>query len=153
MKSFLFLFIFYYCAGAAAQITPLPHGTVFGTRPDTTVMAPADSIAHIMGNKKRISTTIRGVVKKITQQKGGWFELEAGHGEVISAHFKNYDVTLPLALKGRTVIIEGVALKQFKADDMQHFAGEPVVAPKPAKKKRATKLKTAFEISGLMVDK
>lgn len=153
MKPLLILFIFFHSARAAAQITPLPHGTVFGNRPDTTVMAPADSIARIMGNKKRISTTIRGVVRKVTQQKGGWFEIEAGHGEVISAHFKNYGVTLPTALKGRTVIIEGVAFKQFKADEMQHFAGEAAVAPKPAKKRKATRLKTAFEVSGLMVDK
>src|SRR5436190_23109025 len=108
----------------AQKHTPLPHGMVYGTKPDTTIMQPASRIEAGMGKRARISTTIRGLVLKVTKPKGGWFDIDAGKGKVIKAHFKNYAVTLPYNLKGRIVIIEGVAQKQFIADDMQHFAGD-----------------------------
>lgn len=113
----------------------------------------ATKVEAFMGKKTRISTTITGRVIRVTRQKGGWFELDAGSGKIIAAHFKNYNINIPADLAGRRVIIEGVAAKQFIADDLQHLAGDTVVGKKQHKVKTNPKRELTFEVKGLLVDK
>jgi hypothetical protein len=149
MKGLAFFIVLLFVLNSYAQ-TPLPHGMVFGTKPDTSAIVDATKTATFMGKKIRVSTTIRGKVVSVTKQKGGWFELDAGHGKVISAHFKKYDIMLPLELKGRTVIAEGIAVKQINPADGQYLnIGKP--PPKTANPKSRTTL--GFEVNGLMVYK
>ena len=137
----------------AQQHTPLPHGMIYGQKPDTVAMMDATKVEAFMGKKTRISTTIAGKVTRVTRQKGGWFEVDAGNGKIIAAHFKNYNVTIPTDLVGRRVIIEGVAAKQFIADDLQHLAGDTVIGKKQHKVKTNPKRELTFEVKGLLVDK
>jgi hypothetical protein len=131
--------------------TPLPHGMVYGTRPDTTAMMPASNIEAFMGKRTRTSATIKGKLLKVTKSKGGWFTIDAGNGEAIQAHFKNYKINLPTDIQGRTVIIEGVAAKQFVANDMQHYAGSTAIKKKKQRVKANPKQSLVFEVKGLMV--
>jgi|EndMetStandDraft_4_1072995.scaffolds.fasta_scaffold01038_4 hypothetical protein len=137
----------------AQKHIPLPHGMVYGQKPNTTAMMAANKVEAFMGKKTRISTTIEGRIIKVTKEKGGWFDMDAGIGKVIAAHFKNYNIILPAQLAGRTVIIEGVAEKAFIADDLQHLAGDTVAGKKQHKVKTDPKRKITFEVRGLMVDK
>jgi len=131
---------------------PLPHGKIFGSKPDTTVVVNATKVEVFMDKKARISTTIRGRVIKVTKQKGGWFDIDAGNGKIIAAHFKTYNITIPEDLKGHTIIAEGVAAKQFIADDQQHFAGDTVTGKKQHTVKTNPKQRLTFEVKGLMVE-
>lgn len=79
--------------------------------------------------------------------------MDAGGGKVIAAHFKDYNINLPVALKGRGVIIQGVAQRLLTADDMQHFAGDTVAGTKQHQQKVNPKARITFEVSGLVVDK
>ena len=153
MKFCYLLLIFCCCAPVFAQHAPLPHGMVFGTPPNTTGMMDASKVEAFMDKKVRISTTIRGVVTLVVKTKGGWFNIDAGNGRIITAHFKNYGITIPTNLKGRTVIIEGVATKQFIADDLQHFAGDTVVGKKQHYVNAAPKRRLQFEVKGLFLEK
>jgi hypothetical protein len=139
--------------GVAQNHTPLPHGSVFGVKPNITGLMDASKVESFMGKKTRISATIRGKIIKVTQPKGGWFELDAGGGKIIAAHFKNYAVTIPIDMAGRTVIVEGVAQKQFIADDLQHLAGDTVSGKKQHTVNADPKKRLTFEVKGLEVDK
>ncbi|HEY4196925.1 MAG TPA: DUF4920 domain-containing protein [Mucilaginibacter sp.] len=130
----------------------LPHGTTFGTKPDTTAIVTAAKLEAFMAQKTRITIAIKGKVLKVTKQKGGWFDLDAGNGKVIAAHFKNYNTNIPADLKGRTIIAAGVAQKQFIADDRQHFAGDTVTGKKQHQVKTNPKKRVTFEATGLMVE-
>ena len=134
-------------AGFAHGQAKLPHGTTFGTKPDTTAMIDAAKLNSFMGEKKRISIALKGKVAKVTAEKGGWFLLETAEGQTIEAHFKDYRINLPAAVAGRTVIIEGVAKRWFPADDGQHYAGD-TIQTRTMKKEGIT-----LEVSGLMVYK
>ncbi|MDN3550380.1 DUF4920 domain-containing protein [Mucilaginibacter aquaedulcis] len=154
MKLGLYLVVLFVSTTAFAQKhTPLPHGMVYGSKPDTTAMMNADKVEDFMGKKTRISTTIKGKVLRVKNEKGGWFEMDAGNGRVIAAHFRDYNVTLPVAMAGHIVIIEGVAAKQFIADDLQHMAGDTVSGKKQHKIKTDARRKVSFEVKGLFVDK
>jgi hypothetical protein len=132
--------------------TFLPHGMVYGTKPDTLDMIRAAQLDSFMAQKVRISTTIRGKVTKVTKSKGGWLRLDAGNGRFIAAHFAKYNVNIPTSLAGKTVIIEGVAQRQFIADDQQHFAGDTVVGKRRQNVKVNPKHRLTFEVKGLMVE-
>lgn len=154
MKLLTFVVLLFTSVTVLAQKeAPLPHAMVYGQKPDTTAMMSAAKVEAFMGKKTRISTTIEGRVIRVIREKGGWFELDAGAGKIIAAHFKNYNINIPSDLAGRTVIMEGVAAKQFIADDLQHLAGDTVSGKKQHKVKTDPKRKVTFEVKGLMVDK
>lgn len=154
MKAIHILFVLILSAQVsfAQKSQPLTHGKIFGSKPDTTAIVSASKLEAFMGKKARITTTIRGFVLKVTKQQGGWFDIDAGNGKVIAAHFKIYNITIPKDLKGRTIIAEGVAAKQFIADDGQHFAGDTVTGKKQHSVKTNPKQRLTFEVKGLMVE-
>ncbi|MFC0516451.1 DUF4920 domain-containing protein [Mucilaginibacter angelicae] len=149
------LFISFLIAGTAIaqKQVPLPHGMVFGEKPDTITLMPASKLEAFMGKKTRITTAITGRVIKVTKEKGGWFEMDAGNNRIIAAHFTNAGINLPRQITGRTVIISGVAAKQFIADDLQHMAGDTVTGKKQHKVNTNPGRRISFEIKGLMIDK
>src|ERR1700761_3306768 len=79
------------------------HGTVYGTRPNSAGMMDASKVEAFMGNKPRVSTTVRGKVIKVTNPKGGWFELAGTDGKIIKAHFKTMGINIPESLTGHYV--------------------------------------------------
>lgn len=144
---------YYFLVPVFAQTHPsLAHGTIFGAKPDTTGVIAASKVGGFMDKKVRISISIKGKVTKVTKSKGGWFEMDAGNGRVITAHFKNYGVTIPTALAGHTVILDGIASKQFIADDGQHFAGDTVNGKKQHRVKTNPQRRLTYEVTGMMVD-
>jgi hypothetical protein len=152
MKTYLLLIaIIFFVPCMAQKTTPLPHGTIFGTKPSTVAMMDASKVESFMNKQIRTSTTIRGRVIKVTKEKGGWFEIDAGKGKIIAAHFKNYGINIPASLAGNTVIVEGVVQKSLIADDLQHFAGDTVTGKKEHQTKIDPKRRLTFEVKGLMV--
>jgi Domain of unknown function (DUF4920) len=142
MKTLMLAFAILSSSFAFAQ----QKGKIYGSKPNGSEVIEASKLDAFMDTKPRISTTIRGVVVKVTKTKGGWFDIDAGNGKTIAAHFTTYNITIPTDLKGRTVIVEGVAARQFMADDSQHIAGEK--AQHTTNSKQLT-----FEVTGLLVDK
>jgi len=135
--------------GFAQQPVKLPHGMVFGIKPSTVGLMPASQLESFMGKRTRITTAIVGKVLKVTNTKEGWFTIDAGKGKVIDARFKTEGVGLPPNIKGREVIISGVATKQFNAFDAQREAGS-----KPTPQKQPNQQQPlSFEAVGLMVNK
>lgn len=152
MKYPLFIAVLLICFTAGAQQhAPLPHGMLYGQKVDSLGAMPAYKVEAFMGKKVRILATITGKVLQVTRTKGGWFDMDAGKGRVIKVHFRDYGINLPVNLKGRTVMIQGVAQKQFIADDMQHFAGDTVKGKKQHLVKTNPKRVLSFEAWGLMV--
>lgn len=149
MKVFVFVASLLITATINAQ--PLPHNMVFGQKPSTIGLIMAPKLEAFMGKRTRINASISGLVTLVTKTKGGWFDIDAGNGKVITAHFKNYGITIPANLKNHYIIAEGVATKQFIASAGQHFAGDKGNGghqPKSTKKQIIT-----FEVKGLRVDR
>jgi hypothetical protein len=149
---FSVLFFFGVFSASGQQHATLSRGTVFGKKPRAVSVLKSNEVETFMGKKTRISATIKGKVIKVTKSKGGWFEIDAGSGKIIEAHFKEYNVTLPAELKGHEIIAEGVAQKQFIADDLQHFAGDTVKGKKQHQVKTNPKQKLTFEVTGLIIE-
>lgn len=154
MKFIVFLFaVILSVPSQHQQHTPLPHGMVFGAKPSNINMIPASKLEAYVGKRARTYAVIVGKVIRVTKPKGGWFEVDAGNGNIIQAYFENYQVNLPEDLKGREVIMDGIAAKHFIADDRQHMAGDTVVGKKQHEVKTNPKRRLYFAVKGLMVNK
>jgi hypothetical protein len=152
MKTITLLFaIFLSGLSYSQQRGDSTRGKIFGSKPNTTGMMDASKVEAYMDKKTRISVTIKGKVLKVTKPKGGWFEIDAGNGKIINAHFSVYSITIPTTLKGKYVIADGIAEKQFIADDQQHFAGDTATGKKQHSVKTNPKQRLVFEVKGLMV--
>ena len=151
MKATFLLLAVLFSFSVYAQKTSL-HGKIYGARPDTTGVIAASKAESSMDKKTRISAALKGRVIKVTREKGGWFELDGGRGKIIEAHFKDYNISIPTTLKGKTVIIDCVVQKQFIADDQQHFAGDTVKGKKQSQVKTNPKRRLTLEVNGLMVE-
>lgn len=146
MKILVLIFALFICNYTDAQ--NLPHGTIYGHKPSAAGLVPASKLENFMGKRTRISVSIAGVITNVIKTKGGWFNIDGGRGKSIVAHFKNTGISIPMSLKGHRVIVEGVAEKQFNANDKQHYAGN---------NSKANTKKTAvgninFEVTGLKVE-
>lgn len=149
MRALLICLLFIPLYLTAQKRVPLPHGMVFGVKPEVVNLQQATNIRSYLGNRSRISAVIVGRVLRVTKPKGGWFDMDAGKGQVIGVHFKNYNITLPVELKGKEVIIAGTLTRQFIADDKQKYAGE-----NPAQHRTLTNPKELmFEATGLYVNR
>ncbi|PTQ99914.1 uncharacterized protein DUF4920 [Mucilaginibacter yixingensis] len=128
----------------------LPHGMVYGAKPNTTQIIAANKLEDWMARRPRVSTTIKGRVLKVTDVRGGWFEMDGGRGRVIAAHFNRSGVNLPKNLAGKTAVVEGIAQRQMVAADKQHFAGDRANGHQPEVNTDPRKHIT-FEAKGLEV--
>lgn len=128
----------------------LPHGMVYGARPNTTQVIAADNLEDWMAKRPRVSTTIKGRIVKVTDVRGGWFEMDGGKGRLIETHFSRAGINLPENLTGKTVVVEGIAQRQMVAADKQHFAGDRSNGHQPEVNTNPKKHIT-FEAKGLMV--
>ena len=150
MKTFSLLLALIFSVPALAQNAKGPvHGMVYGAKPDTTGIIPANKVEDFMDQKTRIIVAVRG---KILSVKGNTFTIEGGKGRTIAAHFINSGVKIPASLSGRTVVMDVIAQKQFIADDLQHFAGDTANGKKQHQVKTNPKRRLTFEVKGLMVD-
>jgi pectate lyase len=150
MKTFSLLLALIISLPAFAQHKRAPvHGMVYGAKPDTTVLMPASKVESFMDKKTRITVAIRG---KILAVKSDSFTIDAGAGKTIAAHFTKAGIKIPASLTGKTVILDGIAQKQFIADDKQHFAGDTVNGKKQSYVNANPKRRLTFEVKGMMVD-
>ncbi|MEO6499250.1 MAG: hypothetical protein ABIN95_09565, partial [Mucilaginibacter sp.] len=61
--------LMYIRTARAQQHTPLPHGMIFGDKPDASNAMDAAKLKSFMGLKKRITTVLKGTIVKVTKEK------------------------------------------------------------------------------------
>lgn len=144
MKALTLLFALLISAAAGAQQTT--HGTIYGNKPNGAGAMDPSKVQAFMGNKIRVTATLKGKIVKVTKAAGGWFELAGADGKVIQAHFKTAGINIPESLAGRYVIADGIVSKQLTADAMQHHPGD-------TKAKESSSGGLSFEVTGLEVDR
>jgi hypothetical protein len=127
----------------------MPHGTVYGSKPNRVGLVQANKLEAYMGRRNNARVTVAGRVAQVIKTKGGWFDVDAGNGKIITAHFRNTGINIPQSLKNHYIVMDGVAQKQIISDDRQHYAGDKRGRSQPTGPKHLLN----FEVKGLMVDR
>ncbi|MBK6936406.1 MAG: DUF4920 domain-containing protein [Chitinophagaceae bacterium] len=66
---------------------------------------------------------VTGKVVEVCPKKGCWVKLELDNGQAAMVKMKDYGFFLPLAAKGKTVVIDGsVKMKTTSVAELKHYA-------------------------------
>ena len=82
-----------------------------------------DVVKKLNGGAEYPEVKIQAKIVEVCPKKGCWLKLELENGETAMVKMKDYGFFLPLAAKGKTVVIDGkVELKTTSVAELKHYA-------------------------------
>ena len=83
----------------------------------------SDAVAKLNGGTEELDGKIKAKIVEVFEKKGCWVKLDLGNGETATVKMKDYGFFLPLAAKGKTVVIDGeVKMKTTSVAELKHYA-------------------------------
>ncbi len=82
-----------------------------------------DAVAKVENGEELENVKIKAKIVEVCPKKGCWLKLELADGKTAMVKMKDYGFFLPLAAKGKMVVIEGdVKLKTTSVAELKHYA-------------------------------
>ena len=99
-------------------------GEWYGEKVTVDGAVPLTDVAKKLSDgEKTIDTKIKAKIVDVCPKKGCWLKLEMENGETAMVKMKDYGFFLPLAAKGKTVVIDGkVKIKNTSVEELRHYA-------------------------------
>lgn len=99
-------------------------GDVFGEKVKSKgAVALADVATQLNDQTELKDIKIKAKVTEVCANKGCWLKLELPDGQQATVKMKDYGFFVPLAAKGKTIVIDGDAeLKVTSVKELRHFA-------------------------------
>jgi DNA-directed RNA polymerase subunit F len=80
-------------------------------------------VAAKLGETGSVDTRIKAKIVEVCPKKGCWLRLQVNDSTTALVKMKDYGFFLPLAAKGKTVVIDGqVEVKTTSVAQLQHYA-------------------------------
>lgn len=129
MKKILFLLIALATVSvgmAQPPDVPADKGTYFGKKFLFKNVTQVDGLKAKMNEKanadKSVPVTVRGVVTNVCTKEGCWIKLQSESGDMM-VKMKDHSFLVPVALKGKTVVVNGTAKQKVTTvDQLKHYA-------------------------------
>lgn len=120
----LFVTAFGFIANAQPPEGDAKPGEWYGEKVTTEGAVPiSDVVAKLNGGTEEIDTKIKAKIVEVCPKKGCWLKLDIGDGKTAMVKMKDYGFFLPLAAKGKTVVIDGeVKMKTTSVAELKHYA-------------------------------
>ena len=102
-------------------------GDYYGADVSKTSEVKAISVEALEGklkqDKKVENVIVKGEVTDVCSKKGCWVTLKTDDGSSFFVKMKDYGFFVPTALKGKNVVLEGVAEKEITSvEELKHYA-------------------------------
>ncbi|MEO5948432.1 MAG: DUF4920 domain-containing protein [Chitinophagaceae bacterium] len=98
-------------------------GDWYGEKVTTEGAVPLTEVATKLDGTKSMDTKIKAKIVEVCPNKGCWLKLELENGETAMVKMKDYGFFLPIAAKGKTVVIDGeVKMKTTSLSELRHYA-------------------------------
>lgn len=83
----------------------------------------ADIVTKLNSSKEPVNAKVTAKIVDVCPKKGCWLKLELENGETATVKMKDYGFFLPVAAKGKTVVIDGeLELKTISVSELRHYA-------------------------------
>lgn len=126
MKNTL-LFCFLMIAGIAAYAqppqVPADAGATFGAviTPDGAI--PVGQVSKVLEKSGAAHVKVTGKVIDVCEKKGCWMQVEMPDKSTVMVKMKDYGFFVPMAIEGKTVVIDGEAKTIVTSvDELKHYA-------------------------------
>jgi hypothetical protein len=94
---------------------PLPTLEFFGDSINPELPAIlASELPEKLANIDSLPCRITGTVAEVCQTKGCWMDLIINDEEILTVRFKDYGFFMPKDIAGKTVLVEGYALRSIE---------------------------------------
>jgi hypothetical protein len=135
-----------------AQQQPQAGSRIFGQAFSPQKAIPARDLPRVLGKQDSLAVPVIGQVQEVCQVKGCWMDVRLTDNTVMKVRFKDYGFFVPKNLKGKTVVLNGLAYNHtLSVADQRHYAQD---AGKPAAEIRAIttpRKSITYTASGVMV--
>jgi hypothetical protein len=82
-----------------------------------------DVVGKLNGGSEFNDVKVQAKIVDVCPKKGCWLKLELNDGSTATVKMKDYGFFLPVAAKGKTVVIDGkVELKTTSVAELKHYA-------------------------------
>lgn len=99
------------------------YGAKVSAKAEKTAITPAKLDQKLKKSKKVENVAVRGKVTDVCDKKGCWLTVETENNEKFFVKMKDYGFFVPIALKGKNVVLEGNAeTKTISVDEQKHYA-------------------------------
>ena len=142
------------CNSAKEEEETLAAGEPYtsGEEVDPEGAIPVEEMLIQLGNGTEMPAKVKGKVVDVCQKKGCWMELDKGDGSTIRVTFKDYGFFVPMDIKGREVVINGVAyVDTISVSDLKHYAEDAGKAQEEIDAITEPETEVAFEADGVIV--
>lgn len=154
-KLFLFIAItgFGFIANAQPPEGEAKPGEWYGEKVSTEGAVDInDVVKKLNGGSEFPEVKIKAKITEVCPKKGCWLKLELENGETAMVKMKDYGFFLPLAAKGKTVVIDGeVKLKTTSVAELKHYAEDANKPKEEIEKITQPEKKPAFEAEGVII--
>jgi DNA-directed RNA polymerase subunit F len=83
----------------------------------------SDAVAKLNSETESVNTKVKAKIVEVCPKKGCWLKLQLNDKETATVKMKDYGFFLPLAAKGKTVVIDGeVKRKTISVAELKHYA-------------------------------
>lgn len=110
------------------------------------------AIPTAMKHEDEMDLKIKGLVSEVCNKKGCWLSMKLENGQEMRVTFKDARISVPANLKGKEVILDGLAyVDTISIEKQKHYAEDAGKAPEDIAKITSPKRELAFQATGLVV--
>ncbi len=157
MKKLYSLFVFsLFTLVAIAQPPDVPAetGSTFGeTIKAEGAMSVEEMIKYVESRNEgeKVEVKIQGVVTKVCEKEGCWIKVKSPNGDMM-VKMKDHKFLVPVALNGKTVVIEGIAQQKVTSvKELKHYAEDAGKSKKEIDAIKEPKKELVMQAKGILV--
>ena len=98
-------------------------GDFYGEKPDKKGAAHVSDLPHLLEKNDTAAVKLIGRVLDVCSAKGCWMTMRVNDSTEAFVKMKDYAFFVPEKLKGKTVVLEGIAfVKTTSVEELKHYA-------------------------------
>lgn len=130
---------------------PAKTGMTFGEATIARGSISADSLMAFMADKTTADVKVKGKVVEVCKAEGCWLRMETADGPML-IKMKDHAFLVPLAMNGKTIVVEGTAsLKETSVETQRHYAEDAGKSKEEIAKIKEPKKEVTMQAKGILV--
>jgi len=127
-------------------------GDYYGAKVTPQNAESASTLTKVLTAPDTLPVKVRGKVLDVCSAKGCWMTVQVNDSTEAFVKMKDYGFFVPMALKGKTVVLEGVTFRKITSvEDQKHYAEDAGKSAKEISAITQPKKEIRIMASGIIV--